>query len=206
MANKKLIERAVTALSGGGVIIFPTDTVWGIGAAATSPTGLTRLYAIKGRPRGKPTAVLVDSLAMAKRYGIFGGGALSLARRHWPGALTIIVPARKDALPHLVRGGERSVGLRLPKHPLTLAIIRELGMGIAAGSANLAGNPAPLTFSQLGRRLMNAVDLVVRPSTREGNSAGNSREHSASTVVDTTTTPFRVLRQGSVDVSTFLGI
>lgn len=202
MSDTKVIEKAVRVLRKGGVILFPTDTVWGIGASVAAPLGLRRLYAVKGRSHGKPTVVLVDSLEMAKQYGVFDARALTLAETHWPGALTLIIATRKDTVPALVRGRGATVGLRIPKHQLTQEIIHKLGAGIAAGSANLSGDPAPLVFSDIQKRLLEDVDYVVYPSTEERVPRSERKDHMASTVVDTTVTPVRILRRGPINVST----
>ena len=172
------ISKGIRILRGGGIIIFPTDTVWGMGVAADNPAAIKKFYKIKKREKNKPTAILVADLAQAEKLGEFDEETRQLAGRHWPGALTIVVPAK---------GGE-TVGLRVPNH----AGAQELcgrGGGIMAGSANFAGKEAPQRREDLDEDLVKLVDMVV-----EGECDGQE----ASTVVDTTVEPWRVVRQGPV--------
>ena len=171
----------VEVLKRGGVVIFPTDTVWGMGAAADNPAAVKKFYEIKKRETDKPTAILVASLEQAEKLGQFSGRVRDVAKRYWPGAVTIIVPAKTG----------KTVGLRVPDWPLVQELCLKLGVGIMAGSANFAGKPAPLKREELDPKLVGMVDLVI-----DGECGGQS----ASTVLDTTVKPWRVVRQGSVKV------
>lgn len=202
MIDQDIVEEAVKVFDKGGVVIFPTDTVWGIGVAIKRMNALWRLYAIKGRGSDKPTAVLVDGIAMAMQLGRFTGKAAKLAQKHWPGGLTIIVRAREGAVPEIVGGGTSSVGLRVPNHQLILDIITKLGAGIVAGSANYAGAGAPRRYEMIDQRLLDAVDYVVRPSLEGAEMLSSEADRLIpSTVVDTTKKPFELLRQGSVKLT-----
>lgn len=202
MVESQAVKEAVGALREGGVVLFPTDTVWGVGAVVTRLDGLSRLYAIKGRRLDKPTAVLVSGLAMAAELGKFTRAAAVLAKQHWPGGLTIVVRALKGMVPEIVRGGRNTVGLRAPDHELTLAILNRLGAGIVAGSANYAGAGAPRRFEMIDRRLLDAVDYVIRPSVGgAGASPSEAGKFMPSTVVDTTKEPFKILREGPVELA-----
>lgn len=170
--------RAVEVLKSGGVIIFPTDTVWGMGVAADNPAAVKKFYQIKRREKDKPTATLVADLAQAKKWGQFSKKTRQLAGNYWPGALTIIVPSKTEG----------TLGLRVPNHMVIQELCRQVG-GILAGSANFAGEPAPQRRAKIKRELGNKVDLVM-----EGECGGQP----ASTVVDTTVEPWRVIRQGTV--------
>lgn len=200
MVDQEVVEKAAQALREGGVIIFPTDTVWGIGAALNRKDGLSRLYAIKGRARDKPTAVLVESLDKARGLGEFSRQASKLAKEYWPGAITIIVRARPGAVPSIVRGATNSVGLRIPDHELTRNIIRRLGTAIVAGSANYAGAEAPRRFELIDRRLLATVDYVIVPQA--GTSGAEAGGQLPSTVVDASKKPLAILREGPVKIST----
>ena len=172
------IDKAVEILRSGGVIIFPTDTVWGMGVAADNPAAIKKFYKIKKREKNKPTAILVADWAQAEKLGEFDEETRQLAGRHWPGALTIVVPAK---------GGE-TVGLRVPNHAVTQELCRQVE-GILAGSANFTGESAPKRKEELDPELVKLVDLVVD---------GECGHQPASTVVDTTVEPWRIIRQGTV--------
>ena len=178
------ISRAVEVLKNGGIIIFPTDTVWGIGVAADNKAAIKKFYEIKKRGSNKPTAILVASLEQALKLGQFSNEARKVAERYWPGALTLVVQAED--------GG--TIGLRVPKFKLVQELCRRLGGGILAGSANFAGEEAPTKRENLNLELVKLVDMVV-----EG-PFDSAQGKPASTVVDTTVEPWKILRQGSVEV------
>lgn len=174
-------------LKQGKLVIFPTDTVWGVGCSTEKPEAIRRLYEIKGRLGKQPTAVLVASLDQAKKLGQFSARVERAARRLWPGPVTLIVPATTQA-PREVLGIEKKIGLRIPQHPWLLAVLEEVPSGIVATSANFSGRPEPLKKSLIESEFRQQVDVVV-----EGVEAG---EQVASTVVDTTTQPMTILREG----------
>ncbi len=173
------IDKAVEVLKAGGVIIFPTDTVWGMGVAADNLAAIKKFYEIKKREVNKPTAILVASLEQAEKVGQFSETTRDLAKKYWPGALTIVVPS-KD-------GG--TVGLRVPDWPLVQELCKKLGSGIMAGSANFGGQSPPMRRVEIDESLMRLVGLVM-----EGECGGQP----ASTVVDTTVQPWKIIRQGPV--------
>lgn len=172
------INQAVQILRSGGVVIFPTDTVWGMGVAADNPAAVKKFYRIKRREKDKPTAILVADLAQAEKIGEFGDRVREVAKKFWPGALTIVVPSRA--------GG--TVGLRVPDHRVIQELCRQAG-GILAGSANFAGGLAPRILEEIDKELIEMVDMVM---------GGESLGQEASTVIDTTVKPWRVIRQGTV--------
>lgn len=182
MLEEKIVK-AVSILKSGGVVIFPTDTVWGIGASLNSPQGIEKLYKIKKREKNKPTAVLVSDIKMAHSLAEINKQAQELINKYWPGGLTIIVKER---------GSQNTIGLRQPNHELALKLIRELGTGLVASSANFSGQNPPLKKDQLNKQLINLADFVL-----DGESGGKP----ASTVVDTTKNPFVILRTGLVKLS-----
>jgi L-threonylcarbamoyladenylate synthase len=192
--DRSSIDEAVRVLKKGGVVVFPTDTVWGIGASVASTEGISKLYKIKKRERGKPTAVLVHDLGVAKQLGEFSEEALILAKKHWPGGLTIIVKAQKGMITSAIFGRGASVGLRVPDNDVVLEILRKLGAGVVAGSANFSGGVAPRRFGEIDRELLEKVDYVA---SEEGWEAGGEEP---STVVDTIKKPFVVLRKGPVEI------
>jgi L-threonylcarbamoyladenylate synthase len=129
-------DQAIKVLKAGGVIAFPTETVYGIGALLSRPQAIARIYKIKQRPRNKPLQVLVSSLRQARELGEFSDQALRLAKKGWPGPLTLVV-RKTNKVPAIV-SRDKTVGLRVPAHRTVLNLIRNIGP-IAATSANLSG-------------------------------------------------------------------
>jgi len=186
-----LVDKAVDILQAGGVIIFPTDTVWGIGASLANPQAVKKLYQIKKRNRSQPTAVLVGSIVQAKQLAELDKKSLSLLNQYWPGGLTVVVKA-KEKTPSFIKGrkkGRATIGLRMPDHQLCLKILKKLPLGLVAASANFAGQPAPTKRKEIDPRLINQADLLL---------SGQSRGKLASTVLDLTEKPFKALRKGPV--------
>lgn len=201
--SNSVIKEAVHTLKRGGVIIFPTDTVWGIGVSLSNTAAVERLYSIKGREEGKPTAVLVSGMEMAERYGRFSQEARDLANKYWPGGLTVIVPAGEATLPQMLLGQSKTIGLRVPKNDITLSLISRLGEAIAAGSANFSGDIAPREYKDIDKRLLRAVDYVLARKDKLTKSVSfESGGQMPSTVVDATKKPMVVLREGPVRLAT----
>lgn len=184
------IQAAVKTLQQGGVAIFPTDTVWGMGCSVNREDGISKFYDIKQREPDKPTAVLVGSIEQAERYGILNDQALSLMKAHWPGALTIIVEA-KDNVPASIMGQTKTIGLRFPDFELVKELTTLLDCGLVTGSANFSGQPSPFQKSDLDPELLKRVDIVL------DSECGNQPP---STVVDCTKAELKVIRQGSVKI------
>ena len=185
------ITAAVNTLRRGGLVAFPTETVYGLGADARNDSALTRLYAVKRRPREHPCIVHVDGVGMATRWSArWGESAQRLAEEFWPGPLTLIVP-RHPSVSDGVTGGQPSVGLRAPAHPIARAIIAELGDGVAAPSANRHGAVSPTTAAHVALDLGGDVDMIL--------DGGPCEVGIESTIVDVTGEP-RVLRPGAVTV------
>ena len=182
------LARAIEALRAGEVIGVPTDTVYGIAADPFSRQGVARLSAAKGRSAEKPMQILAAGVEAARRVGILEGRAAEAAARFWPGGLTLIVP-RVAGLPGWVGDPVRdTVGLRVPDHPLALALLAEAGV-LAATSANLAGE-APAADAAGARMALGDSVAVYLPGSGGGGEA--------STVVDLTRAEPRVLREGPV--------
>jgi L-threonylcarbamoyladenylate synthase len=183
-------RRAVDMLRGGAVIVFPTDTVYGVGCRIDDPAAVRRVFELKGRGTQEPLPVLLADPAELEEYGRdLTPAARDLARRFWPGALTIVV-RRSDAVPALVAGGRETVGLRVPDHALPRRLVRDVGVPLVGTSANRHGAPSPLTAQQVAFDLGDAVDLILN-----GGRCPVGRE---STVVDATADPPRVLRRGAI--------
>ena len=152
------LKIAVKTLKTGGVIAFPTETVFGLGARLKDKKAVARIYKIKGRPRTKPLQILVASLKQAKELGKFTKEALAVAAKGWPGPLTLVVE-KKRTVPKIVTGGKSTVGLRIPDHKIALELIKQCGP-LAATSANESGEKPALTARQV-KKLLPEIDYIL---------------------------------------------
>jgi L-threonylcarbamoyladenylate synthase len=179
---------AVAALQRGAVVGIPTETVYGLGADPMCEKAVALLFALKGRPAVKAIPILAASAEQAARVGVIEGQALVAAKRHWPGALTLVVP-RAPGLPDWVGDPLRgSVGIRVPDHPVALALLAAFGP-LAVTSANRSGE-APAVDDAGARAMFRAEVAAYLPGTGAG--------AAPSTVVDFTGAIPRVLREGAV--------
>jgi L-threonylcarbamoyladenylate synthase len=187
------VAKAVHILKNGGIVIFPTDTAFGVGCRIDDEKAVKRLFTLRKRPETKAVPLLVSSLHMAQEYvkEIPQEVIEKLITPYWPGALTIVLKSRIDKVPGLVRGGGETIGLRVPDHLTTLALIDGVGVPILGTSANFAGEQTPYNFESLDTGLKKLVDFVV---------PGECHQREASTVIDCTKIPWQILRQGRVTI------
>lgn len=186
------LEQAAAVLRADGLVAFPTETFYGLGAAALQPAAVRRVFAVKGRAEGKPLLVLVDSIAMAERLvAAIPARARALMARHWPGALTLVLSARAE-IPVEITAGTGTIGVRLSAHPVACALVTALGGPVTAPSANLADRPPPTTAAEVLGSFGDAVDLVLDGGPTPGGEP--------STVLDVTVEPPRLIRAGAVRV------
>ena len=151
------VERAAALIRAGRLVAFPTETVYGLGANALDAAAVERIFRAKGRPRTSPLIVHVDSVEMARRLAaVWPGEAEKLARRYWPGPLTLVVPKRAE-IPDAATAGLPTVGLRMPAHPLALELIRAAGVPIAAPSANRFTELSPTAAGHVPEALADYV-------------------------------------------------
>lgn len=156
------IARAAEILRAGGLVAFATETVYGLGADATDPAAVTRIYAAKERPRFNPLIAHVDSAEAARREGAFDATALALAERFWPGPLTLVVPAAPGCtVSDLARAGLDSVALRVPAHPVAQELLARVGRPVAAPSANRSGRVSPTTAEHVLADLDGRIAAVL---------------------------------------------
>jgi L-threonylcarbamoyladenylate synthase len=185
-----VVAQAASVLRAGGLVAFPTDTLYALGADASNPLAIERLFAAKGRSRKAPIPLLVADLTMAiQLVGELPDAAVRLARRYWPGPLTLVLWAPRGVCALLTAGTGR-IGLRVPGAAVALALIRYFGSPVTGTSANRSGGKDPLNADEVLRQLGDRVDLVLDEGPVNGGSS--------STVVDVTISPPVIVRQGPI--------
>ena len=161
MPDPAQIEEAARLLGAGELVAFPTETVYGLGADAANPAAVARIFAAKGRPRSHPLIVHVSNFAAAREWaGGVPDSAARLADAFWPGPLSIVLP-RSARVPDSITGGQSSVALRAPAHPVARALLAAFGRGIAAPSANRYGRIRPTRAADVREELGDRVSLVL---------------------------------------------
>lgn len=187
------IQQAVTILRQGGLVAFPTETVYGLGADATNPTAIARIFAAKGRPVDHPVIVHIGSVEQLKDWAReVNPIAQQLAQHFWPGPLTLILP-RAPQVSLLLTGGQETIGIRIPRHPIAQELLQAFGKGVAAPSANRFGHVSPTLASHVQQELGDTVDYII-----DGGACELGIE---STIVDCTSARPRILRPGSITAS-----
>jgi L-threonylcarbamoyladenylate synthase len=191
--RKDDLEKAARLLRNGGVVAFPTETVYGLGANALDPAAVERIFAIKERPLSSPLIAHVTGIAMAQTIvADWPPIAQTLAARFWPGPLTLVLPKRPN-VPDIVTAGLASVGVRMPAHHIALELIERAGVPLAAPSANRFTQVSPTAADHVRRMLGNRVDMVL--------DGGPSQVGIESTVVSLTRTQPTVLRPGMITIA-----
>jgi L-threonylcarbamoyladenylate synthase len=185
-----VMRQAAQVLRAGGLVAFPTETFYGLGAAGLDAAAARRVFVAKGRPASMPLLLLVDSRAMAATVATaVSARAAELMERHWPGALSLVLPASR-AVPVEVTAGRGTVGVRVSGHPVARALVRALGEPVTAPSANPTGGAPPVTAADVLAHFDGVIELIL--------DAGPTPGGEPSTVLDVTVDPPRVLRQGAV--------
>jgi len=185
------IQQAAQMLRRGQLVAFPTETVYGLGADAGSAAAVAAVYRVKGRPADNPLIVHLADAAGAGRWGELDAAGRALLAAFWPGPLTVVLRARPPGL--AAARGRATVALRMPDHPLALALLRACGRPLAAPSANLSGRPSPTTAEHVREDLAGKIPLIL-----DGGPCGVGIE---STVVDLSEPLARVLRPGQIDAA-----
>lgn len=184
------IQNALEVLRNGGLVAFPTDTVYGVGALAFDGRAIESIYAAKDRPMEKAIPVLIGDMSDLERVGIdIPEIARKLAARFWPGPLTVLVPKRPD-LPEAI-SATATVGVRVPDHEVARALLREAGP-MAVTSANISGAQSPITAQEVQEQLGGRISLIL--------DGGSTPGGVPSTLVDCTTPELRVLREGPLSL------
>ena len=189
-ASSEAIARALEILKAGGLVAFPTDTVYGVGALAFDGKAIESIYAVKGRPVEKAIPILIGDAEDLEKVGSdIPETAHKLASRFWPGPLTILVPKRAD-LPESV-STTSTVGVRVPDHAVARDLLRAAGP-MAVTSANISGEPSPVTAEEVYEQLAGRIALII--------DGGKTPGGVPSTLVDSTTRELRILRKGPVSL------
>jgi L-threonylcarbamoyladenylate synthase len=161
-ANEAAVATAARCLREGGLVAFPTETVYGLGADAANPAAITRLYQAKGRPSFNPLIAHAGDIAAAMRIARFDATATTLAEAFWPGPLTLVLPKTRDcAVADLATAGLDTVAIRVPAHPVAQAILRAFGGPVVAPSANLSGHVSPTSAEHVHSDLKGRIDLII---------------------------------------------
>jgi L-threonylcarbamoyladenylate synthase len=185
-----MLEKAVSALNRGGLVAFPTDTLYALGAHAFMEEAVSRVYEAKGRPQGMALPLLLGSPGEIDRVAVdVPQAAWDLAERFWPGAVTMVL-YKAPSVSSTITGGRDTVAVRVPSHPLALALMQGVGAPLTGTSANRSGGPDPVTAEVVRQHLGEAVDVVL--------DEGPCTLAEASTIVDMTAEPPRIVRAGAV--------
>ena len=186
--DKKTIEKAAKILRNGGAVIYPTDTLYGLGVNASDSKAVLRVFEIKGR-ENKPISVAIANLTEAKKYAKFSPLASRIAKKFLPGPLTLILPSRLN-LPKELNPNDEKVRIRIPDSKIALELIKKCKFPLTATSANLSGGKNPITAREAIRQIGDKVDLVL--------DAGKCRYNKPSTVVDLSSNKIEVVREGVI--------
>lgn len=197
-ADAKSITEAADLLRSGELVAFPTETVYGLGADASSDSAVARIFEVKQRPRLNPLIVHVNSIEAAEPLVCFDDRGRHLARRFWPGPLTLVLPRREDScLSLLVSAGLDTVAIRAPDHPVSQALLNACGLPVAAPSANVSGRISPTTAAHVTADLDQRVALIL--------DGGPCRVGVESTVLDLSGDAPVLLRPGGIPVEELRG-
>lgn len=188
------ISAIIAVLQKGGMVVLPTETVYTFAVDATNEEAIKKVYEIKGRDNSKPLHVVVNSLQMAKQYAEVTDVAEVLAKGFLPGPLTLVLAKKTEKLPSNLNAGLPTLGIRIPALPLCIETAKQFGKPFTTTSANLAGGPNPYSIqevlSQIPSEKQNMIDLII--------DAGVLPHLLPSTLVDLTTTPYKILRSGPI--------
>ena len=194
----RAIAEAAATIRTGGLVIYPTETVYGLGADACSDEAVAKVFAAKERPLEDPVPVAVNSFELAQRIAELTPIAELAFKKFLPGPLTVVVKAKPKKISKLVTAGTENIGIRIPDHPVVLKLIEFVGGPITATSANLSGESAPIAIREALKQLGKRVDVVL--------DSGKCKLGTPSTVVDLSSGAPRVLREGPISREELLTI
>lgn len=190
--NTNNIQEATDVFKKGGVVVFPTDTAYGIGCRIDALEAVSRVFKVKRRDLSNALLVLVDSIEMAEKYVTFDPQSLTFVKKYWPGGLTVFLPCDLEKVPEIVRAGMKKLAVRVPKHEGMLRVIREIGVPIIATSANISGESTPFSLEQVDKKILDQADFVL---------SGECTYGKESTIIDCAVQPWKVIRKGAVEIN-----
>jgi L-threonylcarbamoyladenylate synthase len=187
--KSKIIDLLVHEIKSGKIVVYPTDTLYGIGVNALDKKMIGKVFKIKGRKINKPLLIAVDSLKTAGKYVKFNNTSLKLAKKFLPGPLTLILPLKKK-LPKILTQGKNEVGIRIPDNKFTLEFIRKCGFPLTSTSANISGGLNPTTSAEAIKQIGDHVDLII--------DAGRCKYKKPSTIVRIVNNEIEIVREGAI--------
>jgi L-threonylcarbamoyladenylate synthase len=192
LSLQKQVDKGITTLKSGGLVAYPTDTVYGLGASMTAISAIAKIFEVKNRARDMALPLLAADHEQIRQIGrTVPPAAWLLIYNFMPGALTIILP-KADVVPSAITAGGETVAVRIPDHPVPLALIRGLGKPIVGTSANLSGRPSPLTAEEVRQQIGGSVDLII--------DGGKTPGGVESTIVDMTGKKPVIRRLGAISL------
>lgn len=190
--NKGKIAEAISVLKAGGVVVYPTETFYGLGADASNESAVERIFAIKGRAFENPISVIIaDKSQLNKLVKEIPEAAQILMRRFWPGPLTIVFKAAACISP-LLTAKTGKIGIRISSHPIAALLAREIGNPLTATSANLSGQTEAISAAEVKESLGSLPDLII--------DSGKTPGKPGSTILDVAVSPFTILREGAINI------
>ena len=190
MNEEILLNKAIRVLKTGGVIIYPTETVYGLGADATNRDAVNKIFEIKRRDRFKPILIAVSSVEMAKKYVWWNKYADVLAKKYLPGPLSLVLSIKDKSIDENIYQGGIKVGIRIPDDDFVLKLISNFNRPITSTSANVSGEKPPIKIEDIDEEVKNKVDLII--------DRGETKVKKPSTVVDVSSYPPRLIREGAI--------
>ena len=188
---EKAFSRCREVVRAGGVLVFPTETFYGLGVDPQNAEAVTRLFAIKKRNAGQPLLVLLPDAGQVSEWAAdVSTEARQLMKQYWPGPLTLVFKAHQRVLPS-ISGGTGTIGLRVTGNPVTRSLLRFIGTALTGTSANISGGVSAMTAEQVSSALGDVVDLIL--------DAGPTTGGKPSTVLDVRSRPFRIIRAGAIE-------
>jgi L-threonylcarbamoyladenylate synthase len=187
--QKEKIKYAAAILKKGGVIAFPTDTVYGLGANALNKKAVLRIYQIKKRDKNKPLIILLGRKKDAEKYAYLTVKDKRLIAKFWPGPLTLVLKAKKSIPKHLTKNG--TIGLRMPKNRIFISLARACEFPLATTSANLSGEASTTSAQEVKEKVGGKIDLMI--------DGGTTKTNTASTILDASTKTPKIIRLGKIN-------
>ncbi|MFH1837897.1 MAG: L-threonylcarbamoyladenylate synthase [Candidatus Kuenenbacteria bacterium] len=198
LIQNKLIQKAIEILKSGGIIIYPTDTCYGIGVDATNKQAIKKLINLKGRDFKKPISIIVKNFEMAQKIGDFNFQAKKLFKKYLPGPLTLVIKKKKSIyqLPNILTAGKRKIGTRMPDNKIALELVKKFNKPITTTSANISTKPECYSKQEILKQFkknIKKIDLIL--------DAGKLSKTKPSTIIEVIGNKLKILRQGAIRIN-----